>query len=70
MVSDPNDRELVLTTLHPGVTREQVKGMTGWALRVAPVLETTPVPTVAELAALRDLHARTAAAHGGSAITE
>jgi len=70
MVSDRNDRELVLTTVHPGVTPEQVKAMTGWALRVAPTLETTPVPTAAELATLRDLHARTAAAHGGQVTAE
>jgi glutaconate CoA-transferase, subunit B len=70
MASDPNERELVLTTVHPGVTPEQVKAMTGWDLRVAETLETTPVPTFAELTALRELHAKTAAAHGGSAATE
>jgi hypothetical protein len=33
-------------------------------LRIAPQLATTKAPTDAELATLRDLHARTAKAHG------
>jgi glutaconate CoA-transferase subunit B len=70
IVSDPATNELVLTALHPGVTVEQVKAATGWALKVAPRLEITPKPTSAELGALRDLHARTAAAHGSSASSE
>jgi glutaconate CoA-transferase subunit B len=70
IVSDPATNELVLTALHPGVTVEQVKAATGWALKVAPRLEVTPKPTSAELAALRDLHARTAAAHGSAASSE
>jgi glutaconate CoA-transferase subunit B len=61
MVSEPVTQELVLTTLHPGVTVGQVKAATGWQLKVAPKLEITPEPTASELAALRDLHARTAA---------
>jgi len=64
LVSDPETRELVLTSLHPGVTVERVKEATGWPLKVASDLEVTPPPTPADLAALRDLHARTAAAHG------
>lgn len=63
LVSDPETRELVLTALHPGVTVEQVKEATGWALKVAPDLTVTPPPTPADLAVLRELHARTAAAH-------
>jgi glutaconate CoA-transferase subunit A len=43
---------------------------TGWELRVAPNLEITPQPTASELTALRDLQARTAAAHGGAAGVE
>jgi glutaconate CoA-transferase subunit B len=64
LVSDPETRELVLTALHPGVTVEQVVEATGWDLKVTPHLETTPPPTADDLAALRDLYARTAAAHG------
>ncbi len=70
LVSDPATRELILTSLHPGATVDQVKEATGWALRVASNLEITPEPSAAELAALRDLHARTAAAHGVAASAE
>jgi glutaconate CoA-transferase subunit B len=70
IVSDPATNELVLTAIHPGVTIEQVKAATGWELKVAPRVDITPAPTAAELAALRDLHARTMAAHGGAASSE
>jgi len=68
--SDPTTNELVLTAVHPGVCAKQVTDATGWELRVAANLEITPKPTVSELAALRDLHARTAAAHGNAAGAE
>ena len=64
MTPDPFSKELTLTALHPGVTVEQVKEATGWKLKVAPELETTPAPTADYLTALRDLHARTDKAHG------
>jgi len=70
MVSNPETNELILTTLHPGITANQVKASTGWDLKIAPNLEITPQPTAHELEALRDLHARTAAAHGSSANAE
>ncbi|WP_328418494.1 CoA-transferase subunit beta [Micromonospora sp. NBC_00389] len=54
---DPTTAELVLTELHPGVTVEQVRAATGWELRIAGTLTTTPPPTAAELAALRALQA-------------
>ena len=64
---DPQSRELTLTALHPGVTVEQVKANTGWDLQVAANVAHTRAPTLAELATLRDLHARTAKAHGSVA---
>ena len=54
----------IFTALHPGVTREQVVAATGWAIRFADHVEQTAEPTEVELTALRDLEARTAAAHG------
>ncbi|MFD4192144.1 CoA-transferase subunit beta [Amycolatopsis thermoflava] len=57
MRPDPETAELVLTQIHEGVTVEQVKEATGWDLKVAPELETTPPPTEAELTALRELKA-------------
>ncbi|WP_407566508.1 CoA-transferase subunit beta [Streptomyces sp. 184] len=51
----PDTAELVLTDLHPGATLAQARAATGWDLRTAPVVRTTPEPTAAELTALRAL---------------
>ena len=67
MRPDPQSKEFVVVTLHPGVTAESVLENTGWPIRFAPQVQETPAPTEAELAALRDLNARTARAHGGAA---
>ncbi|HVG82177.1 MAG TPA: CoA-transferase subunit beta [Methylomirabilota bacterium] len=61
---DPDTRELTLASLHPGITVEQAKAATGWALKLAPDLKETPPPTAAELGALRALQDRTRRAHG------
>jgi glutaconate CoA-transferase subunit B len=65
LVLDPGTSEFILQALHPGVTVEQARAETGWNLKIAQQLETTPEPTFTELNALRDLYARTEAAHGG-----
>jgi glutaconate CoA-transferase subunit B len=54
-VLEPRDGELTLTTLHPGVTVDQVQDATGWDLQVAGELATTPEPTDEELSALKEL---------------
>lgn len=59
----PESRELVLSSLHPGKTLEQVRASTGWQLAVADDLGTTPPPTGKELEALRGLRGRTEASH-------
>jgi glutaconate CoA-transferase subunit B len=64
---DPADNEFTVTSLHPGVSREQVRAATGWDVRFAPRIEETPPPSELELEALRDLNARTARAHGAAA---
>ena len=58
----PESRELVLTHTHPGVAVDNVLAATGWPLAIADDLSVTPAPTDDELAALRGLHERTAAA--------
>jgi glutaconate CoA-transferase subunit B len=67
LTPDPVTKELTLTHVHPGVTVEQVVAETGWPLKVAANVETTPLPTETELSVLRDLQARTAKAHAGQA---
>jgi glutaconate CoA-transferase, subunit B len=52
---DPRSGELVLTRVHPGVTVEDARAATGWALQVSPELRETPAPTRGELSALREL---------------
>jgi len=60
----PETNELQVTSLHPGVTRERVIEETGWPVSFAATVDETPAPTARELQVLRDLHARTAVAHG------
>lgn len=64
---DAENNEFIVTSLHPGVSRDQVTAATGWDVRFARQVEETPPPTGAELDALRDLNARTARAHGAAA---
>ena len=60
---DPGSCELVVTSLHPGVTREAASAACGWPLRFSDPLAITVAPSAAELQVLRDLQARTDAAH-------
>ncbi len=46
--------EMVLTSLHPGCTLEQVRNNTGWDIRVASNLRTTDAPTEEELHIIRE----------------
>jgi glutaconate CoA-transferase, subunit B len=57
-VLEPRDGELTLTAVHPGVTADQAREATGWDLRVAEEIATTPEPTDEELGALKELMAR------------
>jgi glutaconate CoA-transferase subunit B len=55
---DPDDGELMLVQIHPGVEPDAVQEATGWDLRIAPQLRSTEPPTDAELTALRALVSR------------
>jgi glutaconate CoA-transferase subunit B len=61
---DQLSREMTVTSIHPGVTRAQIADQTGWPVRFAAAVADTPPPTTHELEVLRDLHARSARAHG------
>lgn len=63
MAPDAETKELIVISLHPGVTREQVTEATGWPVRFADELALTPEPSAEELTILRDLKARTAEHH-------
>jgi glutaconate CoA-transferase subunit B len=67
MRPDPNTNEMIVTSMHPGVTREGILDNTGWDVRFADQVEETAPPTAEDLGVLRDLHARTARAHGATA---
>jgi glutaconate CoA-transferase subunit B len=54
---DPQTCELTLTAIHPGVTVEQIREVTGWELKVSDALVTTEAPTDEQLTALRKLKA-------------
>jgi len=64
---DPETREMTITSIHPGVTRSEIDAATGWPVKYADNLAVTEPPTDRELAVLRELHARTARAHGDAA---
>lgn len=64
---DPNSKEFQVVSVHEGVTREEVQATCGWQVKFAATVEETPKPTELELKTLRDLQARTKAAHRGRA---
>ena len=64
---DPRTKEMTVTAIHPGITRAEIAESTGWPVRFAATVAETPSPTAHELEVLRDLHARTARAHGQAA---
>jgi glutaconate CoA-transferase subunit B len=64
---DAETKEMTVTSIHPGVTREMIDGNTGWTVKYARTVAETPPPGVRELEVLRELHARTARAHGDQA---
>ena len=64
MTPDPESKELVVASLHPGVTTDRVREATSWDVTFADTAAITAPPTRDELETLRDLNERTARAHG------
>jgi glutaconate CoA-transferase, subunit B len=64
MKPDPITRELFVTEIHHGVTREEIVARTGWPIRFASSVSEIDPATGRELAVLRDLMERTEKAHG------
>ena len=48
------EREMQLTALYPGVTREDVQAEVGWPLRLAESIQETAAPTTEELRLIRE----------------
>jgi glutaconate CoA-transferase subunit B len=63
MEPEPVTRELTVTSVHPGVTRDTIQAATGWPIRFANAIAETPAPTANELEVLRRLKAETTKAH-------
>lgn len=57
---DEATKELTVTTLHPGITREQVSDACSWSVKFASDLKMTPEPSERELSVLRELRSRSA----------
>jgi glutaconate CoA-transferase, subunit B len=54
-ILEPDENgELILTTLHPGITVEQVRANTGWELKIASQVRLTLPPAEEELRILRE----------------
>jgi glutaconate CoA-transferase, subunit B len=64
MEPDPRTRELTVTSLHPGVSHDDVEAATGWRIRFADEVAETAAPDARQLEALRRVRAETANAHG------
>ena len=50
---DPKTKEMMLVSVHPGVSADAVRANTGWPLKVDGELAQTPEPTEEELAMLK-----------------
>jgi glutaconate CoA-transferase subunit B len=55
---DPETREMVLVSVHPGVSVEEVLEGTGWVLKVAASVEKTKPPLRSELRIIRKYDAQ------------
>ena len=51
---DPQSREMVLVSLHPGIGVEKIRENTGWEVKVAPDLSETDPPTPEEIRIIRE----------------
>jgi glutaconate CoA-transferase subunit B len=63
MEPDSATRQLTVTSVHPGVTRDQIVSATGWTIQFATAISETQPPSADELAVLRKLRADTENAH-------
>jgi glutaconate CoA-transferase, subunit B len=62
---DVETKEMTIVSIHPGITREKIEANCGWKPSYAANVSETEAPGQTELEILREIHARTKAAHGG-----
>ena len=60
---DSETKEMTVVSIHPGISREKIIENCGWPPKFAANVSETPPPTARELEVLRDMQARTKAAH-------
>lgn len=63
MQPEPLTRELMVMSVHPGVTRDTIQAATGWPIRFADEIAETAAPSSSELDVLRRVKAETERAH-------
>lgn len=63
---DPETKVFTVASIHPGVSRDRVIETCGWQVEFAEDVSETAAPSDTELETLRDLAARTKAAHAQS----
>ncbi|WP_052364891.1 CoA-transferase subunit beta [Halotalea alkalilenta] len=63
LAPEAGSNELVVVSIHPGVSRDRIRDATGWEIRFSDRVEVTPAPDARSLEALRALKARTEAHH-------
>jgi len=56
-------RELIVTSVHPGVSRDKIQASTGWPIRFAATVSETTAPAANELEVLRRVKLETERAH-------
>jgi len=66
MRPDPTTDEFVLVARYDHVTVDEAIAACGWPLRTGAAVEVIAPPSSLELEALRELHARTRAAHAAA----
>jgi glutaconate CoA-transferase subunit B len=59
------DKDFIVTSIHPGISRGDMIATNGWQVEFVDEIAQTPVPSDHELQILRDLHTCTNAAHEG-----
>lgn len=67
MRPDPVTKELLVVSIHEGISREEITQKTGWSVGFSETVAQTLPPNENELAVLRDLQSRTSRAHGDKA---